>query len=179
MSFLKNFLGINKKTTDESPVTAILPQEIYESGILELKDIIAPSALKISPREINLGDKIARTFFVISYPRYLTESWFAPIINLDKIFDISIFIHPIDTAQILRSFQKKVAEVQSQISMRESKGMVRDPVLDTAYQDLENLRDQLQQAQERIFDVGLYLTIYANTGEELDSRASCLWLMTR
>ena len=43
----------------------ILPQEIYEAGVLELKDVIAPSALKISPRELSLGDKIVRTFFVI------------------------------------------------------------------------------------------------------------------
>ncbi len=168
MSFLDKLLGRNKDAVKPDHITAILPQEIYESGVLELKDVIAPSALKISPRELNLGDKIARTFFVISYPRFLTESWFAPIINLDRIFDISIFVHPIDTAQILRQFQKKVAEVQSQISMREEKGLVRDPMLDTAYQDLEQLRDQLQQAQERIFEVGLYLTIYGNTVEELD-----------
>ncbi|HEY4512844.1 MAG TPA: conjugal transfer protein TraC [Candidatus Paceibacterota bacterium] len=167
MSFLDTLLR-RKPQKKPEPVTAILPQEIYESGVLELKDVIAPSALKVSPRELNLGDKIARTFFVISYPRFLTESWFAPIINLDRIFDVSIFIHPIDTAQILRQFQKKVAEVQSQISMREEKGLVRDPVLDTAYQDLEQLRDNLQQAQERIFDVGLYLTIYGTSVEELD-----------
>lgn len=166
MSFLGDLFG--KKESKQEAVTAILPQEIYESGVLELKDVIAPSALKISPREINLGDKIARTFFVISYPRFLSESWFSPIINLDRIFDISIFVHPIDTAQILRQFQKKVAEVQSQISMREEKGLVRDPVLDTAYQDLEQLRDQLQQAQERIFETGLYITIYGTTVEELD-----------
>lgn len=167
MSFISNLFN-KKEEGKQDPVTAILPQEIYESGVLELKDVIAPSALKISPRELNLGDKIARTFFVISYPRFLTESWFAPIINLDRIFDISIFVRPIDTAQILRQFQKKVAEVQSQITMRQEKGLVRDPVLDTAYQDLEQLRDQLQQAQERIFEVGLYLTIYGNTVEELD-----------
>lgn len=166
MSFIDSILG--KKKEDTPAITSILPQEIYETGVLELKDVIAPSALKVSPRELNLGDKIARTFFVISYPRFLTESWFAPIINLDRIFDISIFIHPLDTAQVLRQFQKKVAEVQSQIGMREEKGLVRDPVLDTAYQDLEQLRDQLQQAQERIFEVGLYLTIYATTVEELD-----------
>jgi conjugal transfer ATP-binding protein TraC len=167
MSFIDKILGRNNDNGNQA-VTAILPQEIYESGVLELKDVIAPSALKVSPREINLGDKIARTFFVISYPRFLTESWFAPIINLDKIFDISIFIHPLDTAQVLRQFQKKVAEVQSQIGMREEKGLVRDPVLDTAYQDLEQLRDQLQQAQEKIFEVGLYLTIYGSNVEELD-----------
>lgn len=171
MGIFSKILGKKEENT-ERPVTAILPNEIYESGVLELKDIIAPSALKISPRELNLGDKIARTFFVISYPRFLTESWFAPIINLDKIFDISIFIHPIDTAQILREFRKKVAEVQSQIATREEKGFVRDPMLDTAYQDLELLRDQLQQAQERLFDVGLYVTIYADTTEELDKTES-------
>ena len=167
MGIFDTLLG-KKKPTTQNAITSILPQEIYDAGVLELKDIIAPSALKITPREMNLGDKIVRTFFVISYPRFLTDNWFSPIINLDKVFDISIFIHPIETAKILRTFQKKVAEVQSQIHIREEKGMVRDPMLDTAYEDLENLRDSLQQAQERIFDVGLYISIYAETEQELD-----------
>ncbi len=164
--FLSN--NKNKGVSGNQKITSILPQEIYQSGVLELQDVIAPSALKISPRALNLGDKIVRTFFVISYPRFLSESWFSPIINLDKIFDVSIFIHPIDTASVLRQFQKKVAEVQSQIHLREEKGLVRDPMLDTAYQDLEGLRDQLQQAQEKIFDVGLYISIYGDSDNELD-----------
>ncbi|HBB54400.1 TPA: conjugal transfer protein TraC [Candidatus Nomurabacteria bacterium] len=146
---------------------AVLPEEIYESANLELQDVIAPSALRIESKSINLGEKIARTFFIISYPRFLTDNWFSPIINLDKVFDISIFIHPIDTSLMLRQFQKKVAEVQSQINVREGKGMVRDPMLDTAYQDLEGLRDNLIQAQEKMFDVGVYITIYADNELEL------------
>jgi conjugal transfer ATP-binding protein TraC len=163
LDFLKS-----KKPTTPPPIAPILPEAIYKQGVLELQDVIAPSALKITPREINLGDKIARTFFVMSYPRVLTDSWFAPIINLDRVLDISIFMHPIDSAEILKKFQKKVAEVQSQIMTREEKGLVRDPVLDTAYKDLEDLRDQLQQAQERLFDVGVYITIYGSNIEELD-----------
>ena len=62
--------------------------------------------------------------------------------------------------------QKKVAEVQSQISIREEKGLVRDPILDTSLMDLENLRDKLQQAQEKLFSVGIYLTIYGDTLQE-------------
>ncbi|MHB1316602.1 MAG: VirB4-like conjugal transfer ATPase, CD1110 family [Minisyncoccota bacterium] len=157
---------------EEPSISSILPQEIYQAGTLELQDIIAPSALKISPKEINLGEKVLRSFFVISYPRFLSESWFAPIINLDKVFDISIFIHPIETSDVLRTFQKKVAEVQSQIMARESRGQVRNPMLDTAYQDLENLRDQLQQAQEKLFDVGLYITMYGDSDSELDKMES-------
>ncbi len=163
---------LKKKKASEPELTSFLPQEIYNSGVLELQDIIAPSALKITPNQINLGEKIARTFFVISYPRFLTESWFAPIINLDKIFNISIFVHPIETAKILRTFQKKVAEVQSQINQREGRGLVRDPMLDTAYQDLESLRDNLQQAQEKLFDVGVYITLYGNSDEDLNKLES-------
>ncbi|MBU6430846.1 MAG: DUF87 domain-containing protein [Patescibacteria group bacterium] len=165
MEFLNKLLGKKEK---EVEISSILPQEIYEAGVLELQDIIAPSALKISPKGLNLGEKITRTFFIISYPRYLSESWFSPVINLDKVFDISIYIQPIETEKMLRQFQKKVAEVQSQINERERKGLVRDPILDTAYGDLESLRDNLQQAQEKLFDVAVYIGIYGDSEGELD-----------
>ncbi|HQF40973.1 MAG TPA: DUF87 domain-containing protein [Candidatus Paceibacterota bacterium] len=146
----------------------IMPQDIYEMGVLELKDIIAPSALRVTPKSISLGGKVIRTMYVISYPRFLSEEWFSPVINLDTVFDVSIFIHPLDTTTTLRSLQKKIAEVESQIQERAMKGMVRDPQLDTAQADIENLRDQLQQATEKIFAVGLYITIYADDDNELD-----------
>lgn len=160
---------ISEEQAEEDVLAPILPKELYAQETLDLKDILAPSALKISAKEIHLGDMIARSFFVVSYPRYLSDNWFSPIINLDKVFDIAIFVHPIDTVRVLRQFQKKVAEVQSQIQTREAKGLVRDPVLDTAYRDLEDLRDKLQQAQEKLFDVGLYLTLYAESEKELDT----------
>src|SRR3990167_8967889 len=168
MTLLDKFFG--KK--EEAEISPILPKEIYEAGVLELRDVIAPAALKIEPKQITLGEKLARTFFVVSYPRNLSDNWLSPIINLDKVFDISIFVHPVETAAILRKFQKKVAEVQSQISIREEKGLVRDPMLDTAYRDLEQLRNSLQQAQERIFDVGVYITMYGESVEELDKTES-------
>ena len=164
MAFLNKLFG--KK--EEGDISPILPKEIYEAGVLELRDVIAPAALKIEPKQITLGEKLARTFFVVSYPRNLSDNWLSPIINLDKVFDISIFVHPVETAAILRKFQKKVAEVQSQISIREEKGLVRDPMLDTAYHDLESLRDKLQTAQEKLFDVGLYLTLYGDSEKEMD-----------
>lgn len=164
---LFNIFGRTDTTLDK-PVVPVLPKEIYARGVLELQDVLAPSALEITSKQLNIGGKIARTFFVISYPRFLTTGWFAPIINLDKMFDCAIHIHPIDTTEILRTFQKRVAEVESQIQIREGKGLVRDPLLDTAYADLEYLRDRLQQAQEKMFEVGLYITIYGDSDEALD-----------
>ncbi|MBU4223801.1 ATP-binding protein [Patescibacteria group bacterium] len=163
-----SFSDFFKKEKKEEDITPIIPQEIYETGVLQLQDVIAPSALQITQNYIRIGSKVAKIIFVMAYPRFLASGWFSPVINLDKVFDISIFVHPVDTASTLRQLQKKVAEVQSQIHTREEKGLVRDPMLDTAYQDLEDLRDKLQQAQEKLFNVGLYITIYADDLEELD-----------
>jgi len=164
--------GKKKEGNKMAEITPVLPAEIYQAGVMELRDIIAPAALQVNPKDLSLGSKIARTYFVISYPRFLSQGWFSPIINLDRVFDVSIFVHPIETGKILRNLQKKVAEVQSQIAIREDKGLVRDPILDVAYQDIEELRDQLQQATEKIFDVALYITIYGETQEELEHAES-------
>ena len=158
----------SRKHADAPEIAPVLPSDIYEAGTLDLIDTIAPAALKVSSREIVLGEKFARSFYTISYPRFLSDGWFAPIINLDKVLDASIFIHPVETEMALRTLQKKVAEVQSQINERESRGLVRDPLLDAGYQNIEALRDSLQQAEEKLFDVGLYLTLYGEAKEEID-----------
>jgi type IV secretory pathway VirB4 component len=161
------FFGKKEKKQDYE-INAILPQQIYQSAVLDLKDILAPSALDVKAKYIDLGDKVARTFFIISYPRFLADGWFAPVINLDKEFDISIFINPIESQYALKKLQKKVAEVMSQIAERESKGLVRDPSLDAAYQNIEFLRTKLQEATEKLFSVGVYITVYGEDEKELD-----------
>ena len=157
-----------KKKGEESEIFSVFPGEIYKAGETTLRDIVAPAALEVNPSFLRLGEKFIRTLFVFSYPRFLHTNWFSPVINLDRVFDISLFVHPVDTAIILSTLRKQVTRVQSQISMREEKGLIRDPVLDTAYRDLEALRDKLQQAEERLFNFGLYISLYGNSAEELD-----------
>ncbi len=134
----------------------------------EVKNLISPAALEVDQNYIKIGDKFAKTLFVFSYPRFLSSGWFSPIINLAKLFDISIFAHPIDTALALRNLRKKAAQIEAEISEKESKGFVRDPMLETAFSDIEALRDKLQQAQERLFDSAVYITIYGDTLEKLN-----------
>lgn len=135
---------------------------------LSLPDVIAPSAININPRSLNISGRLSRIFFAVSYPRYLNDGWLEPVINLEREVDVTIVIHPIDTAETLKKFQKKVAEIQSQINERAEKGSVRDPQLDAAYRNLEDLRDKLQQAEEKLFNVGLYIAIYADDEAQLN-----------
>ena len=138
MALLNKIFGSKEEAEKEQEkIIAVYPEEIYEAGILELQDVISPSALEVGSGYVKLGEKIAKTIFIFAYPSYLSTGWFAPIINLDKVFDVSMHIHPVETGAVMRQLQKRVAEVLSEIHIREEKGLVRDPMLDTAYQNLE------------------------------------------
>ena len=102
-----------------------------------------------------------------AYPRFLSVGWFAPIINLDQVFDVSLYIQSSETGPVLKKLTKKTAQIGAQISEKEEGGFIRDPLLETAYQDLESLRDKLQQGTERFFKAGLYITFYADSLKEL------------
>ena len=142
-------------------------EKIYREGLATVTDLIAPSALRISNNHVQVGETFAKTIFVTTYPRYLQTSWFSPVINLDMPMDISMFIHPVETAEIMKSLRRAVTQVESQIHLEQEAGKVRDPVLETALQDIESLRDKLQQGTEKFFKFGLYATVYANDQETL------------
>ncbi len=133
-----------------------------------IANIIAPAGIEVGPNYLKSGEYVARTFFIFTYPRYLTSGWFSPIINLAEMMDISIFVHPMDSATALKNLRKKVTEVQVEMAEREEKGFVRDPQLETAYQDIENLRDSLLQGTEKLYRIGVYITIYAAGAEALE-----------
>ncbi len=131
-------------------------------------EVLAPSALNVSPNYLQLGEKYARTIFLTTYPRYLHTNWFSPVVNLDRVMDISIVVSPKNTATVLKQLRDQLARLQSQAMEEASRGKVRDPILDTAIGDIEDLRDRLQQGTEKFFDLGVYITFYENSLKELD-----------
>jgi len=164
----------NKKTGSANKPSArenLDTEKIYREGIATITDLIAPSALKIENNYVQVGESVAKTIFVTTYPRYLQTSWFSPIINLDMPLDISMFVHPIETTDILKSLKRSATQVESEIHLEQEAGKIRDPVLETALQDIESLRNQLQQGTERFFKFGLYMTVYANDKETLEKSA--------
>jgi type IV secretory pathway VirB4 component len=144
-----------------------IPEKIFEEEAFDVRDIIAPPYVGVEVNYLKLGERLSRSFFIFSYPRYLNTGWMSPVINLNVPMDISFHIHPISTELILKKLRKKITEVSSELLEREEKGLVRDPALQMAYENIESLRDSLQTAQEKMFRFGLYLTIYEETEKAL------------
>jgi conjugal transfer ATP-binding protein TraC len=139
-----------------------------------IDSFLAPSAFSVSPNHIQVGNQFARTIFIATYPRYLHTNWFSPIINLDRVFDISIYVSAKNTAQVLRQLRDQLARLEAEVMEESSSGKVRNPILETAIQDIESLRDRLQQGTDRFFELGIYLTFYENSLKELDETESKL-----
>ncbi|MCX6761681.1 MAG: ATP-binding protein [Candidatus Moranbacteria bacterium] len=157
-----------KKPAPTKPQDEVLESEkYYQEGLAKLNDIIAPAAIQIMPKSIRIGETIAQTIFIIAYPRYLHSNWFSPIINIDMPIDISMFIHPVDTYDILKTLKKSATQVESQIQIEQEKGLIRNPSLETAQQDIDELRDKLQQGTEKFFRFALYITAYGDSEQSV------------
>jgi type IV secretory pathway VirB4 component len=140
------------------------PQSILET----LQDIIAPAAIEVTSNYIKIGTKYAKTVFVFTYPKYLAANWFSPVINMAQPMDISLFVHPVPTEKIMKTLQRQLTSVTAEMMEREEKGLIRDPMLEAAYQNIEDLRDKLQTAEEKMFKLGLYITLYGETPKDLE-----------
>lgn len=149
-------------------------EALYARGLATIKDLIAPPAIKVTTNVMQIGDVMSRTLFVIAYPRFLSTNWFSPIVNIDFAMDTALFVHPIDTADILKTLRKQATQVQSQMNIEMEDGKIRDPVLEAALQNIEELRDRLQQGTEKFFRFGLYITLYGSDEKDLNSKTQSI-----
>lgn len=156
------------KKPAESEFELITSEKVLTQGATAIRDLIAPASLRVESNFLELNGQFARTFFVYNYPRYLSVGWFSPFINFNVTMDIAMYIYPVESPLILKQLKKKVGNLQAQISQDQEKGMPRDPVLETALQDIEGLRDAITQGTEHFFQFGLYITIYSNDKKDLD-----------
>ncbi len=139
-----------------------------------IAELLAPSAVTLVANNMQIGGKFARTIFVSTYPRYLNMSWFSPVINLDREFDVALFVTPENSAEVLKRLRDQLGRLQAQEMEEQIAGKVRDPALETGIGDIEQLRDSLQQGTEKFFQVGLYITMYAATEQALSETESAI-----
>ena len=143
-------------------------EQAFLTGINTLRDLIAPSSLEFHSGYFRLGTKYGQTLYIYGYPRQLYTGWLSGLINADEVLDLSMFIYPVETEVVMKNLRRKVTQLEADLSINNEKGRTRDPALEAALNDAEELRDQLQLGAEKFFRFGLYLTIYADSLDELN-----------
>ena len=183
---LLDFLKPKPKTQPQTPMDAAAAAEQaalqkeqqaiqqFVQGLVDVKDIIAPSAIEIDFNHAVIGGKFFRSYFTVDYPTIVVPNWLSPLINFEYPVDISTFYYPRDTGEILDRLKRKIAEMQATINLEVEAGRQGDPTIKVRLRDALALQEQLAQGSERFFQYSLYLTIHADTLEELEKIAKNL-----
>ena len=140
----------------------------YNDAMAYVKDAISPAYYKASPNKLQINNTLVRTFFVYAYPTFLEWNWLSPIINWDVKYDMSLFVYPVESANIQKFLKKRLTQLHSERSMNAEKWLLNDPAIEAQIQDVEELRHKLTRWEEKYFHFALYITIYAENEDQLN-----------
>lgn len=171
-------MGIFKKNkkTETKPVLNPVAEGIkkLERGMNSVTDIIAPSSIEVDFGHIRIGEKYHRTFFVVSYPRFVSPNWLEPLIDFDHSLNISMFCYPTSSADILDDLKRKIGEMEATLSQQEEDGKVLDPKTEASLEDALAVQAELARGIERFFQFSLYIDLVSDSIEELNDASKRL-----
>ncbi len=158
----------NKKSSGKIPSTSQNVADVMAKGTLAIKDMIAPSFVEVDFNNIKIDDKYYRTLYVVGYPRYVNANWLYSLITFDHPVYTSMYIYPTEAKVVLEELRRKIAEMEATIEGDIKAGKVVDPTVQVALDDALALQAELAKGSERFFQFGLYITVPADSLDELD-----------
>ncbi len=145
-----------------------------KSGSVSVVDLISPSAVEVDFKNIRVGDKFFRTFFVVDYPRQVSPNWLSILIDYKETMNISMFCYPIESKDVLTNLRRKISEMEATLQSDAEQGLEPDPKINVGLEDAIALREELARGLERFFQFGLYITLAADSIESLDTKTKKL-----
>jgi len=143
-------------------------QSPLAAGLVTIKDIIAPSAIEVDFDYLRINNRFYRTFYVVNYPRYVSPSWLAPLVNFDQELDVAMYVYPSEGKDVLDELRKTIARMEAEISTDVQRGRVVDPSTQAKLEDALTLQEKLAKGAEKFFQFGLYIAVSAGSIEELN-----------
>lgn len=135
---------------------------------LNIQDIVAPKKIEVDFDYVKIGEKYFRTLFMAGYPRFVSPGWLEPIINFDHSLDLSFSIYPVEGKTVLDDLRRKIAEMEAEIATDLQRGRIVNPGTQAKLEDARALQEQLVKGAERFFEFSFYITIPADSMEELN-----------
>ena len=117
----------------------------FARGTRSVADLIAPAAMEVARDYLRLDQQYVRALVVTGLPRTVEPGWLAPLIDFEAPIELSLHIFPLETGPMLRTLSHKLVQLHSSRLLDARHGRLADPERETAYEDIERLRDALQR----------------------------------
>lgn len=140
----------------------------FSRGLVTIQDIIAPEAIEVDFTYQKINSTYTRTLFIAGYPRSVPANWLSPLINYPHQINVAMFIYPVDSGEILDNLKRKITEMEAEIQSDLRSGKISNINTEIKLEDARFIREELAKGSERFYQFGLYVTIQAQSKDELD-----------
>ncbi|MGW5917544.1 TraG/VirB4 family ATPase [Nocardia fluminea] len=137
-------------------------------------DRFAPETLTIATRHLEIGSDWTTTLAVTGYPREVTAGWLAPLLSHPGRVEVAVHIDPVDPATAATRLRRQQARLESSRMQDLGRGRLTDPQIDVAVEDAADLSARVARAEARLFRVGVYLTVHAESESELGDEVAAV-----
>jgi type IV secretory pathway VirB4 component len=146
------------------------PQAVQtdSSSDFNIVDLIAPQYYEVDFNHVQINKRFYRILMITDFPRIVRSTWLSPLVNFESSLAISTFYYLVDSDEVIDKLKRKIAELEATLSTQYEKGVVLDPKSKVAYQDAQELIDNVASGKEKFFNMGMYIRLNANDLETLE-----------
>lgn len=131
-----------------------------------------PDAVEVRPRALRVGDGWCASFAVVGYPREVAHGWLEPLTAHPGRLDVALHVEPVSATVAAERLRRQLARLESGRRADVAKGRLADPDVEVAAEDARELAAGLARGEQRLFRVGLYLTVHAPSEAALESECA-------
>jgi hypothetical protein len=131
-----------------------------------------PDAIEVRPRAVRVGDGWCASFAVTGYPREVARGWLEPLTAHPGRLDVAVHVEPVPANIAAERLRRQLARLESGRRADAAKGRLGDPDVEVAAEDARDLAAGLARGEQKLFRVGLYLTVHARSETQLDAECA-------
>ena len=150
------------------PATSVQPTDA-DDELADVSALIAPAALTECADRVSVSGRHARVIGVSRYPARLHPGWLGDLQGFDGDLDLALHIWPSSGPAVMSFLERRIGELSSTLRIIDDRGGRPDPWRRAALHDAIELQDRIADGSERLFDVALYMTVWADSPEDLDA----------
>lgn len=144
-------------------------EQQFASDEFTIADLLAPQYYEVDFNHVQVNNRYYRILMVVNFPRVVRSTWLSPLINFESSLAISTFYYLVDSDEVIDKLKKKIAELEATLSTQYEKGVVLDPKSKVAYQDAQELIDNVASGKEKFFNMGMYIRLNSDNLEQLET----------
>ena len=151
-------------TTLAAAATSVLPLGTKQRSRRQDALRFGPSSLTVGRKDLVIGETThAATFAVAGYPAEVGNGWLEPLLSYPARIDVAIHVEPIPAPIAADRLRKQRARIESGRRQSAERGRLDDPITESAAADARELAYRVACGEGRLFDVGIYLTVFADS----------------